>query len=245
MAQYIHDLPASSLSDSAIFLIDKLTNNAWSTGKISGSDLQNYLSLANFVKTTTDALVNYYKKSESYSKAEVNTLIENVKNSRFEKVETLPATGESNVIYLLPRQDTEIGNVYDEYIWVDNAWEKIGSTDIDLSGYVTIQQLNTALADYMTTSTFNAAIANYYNKSEINSQMAAKVDVEEGKGLSTNDYTNTEKDKLATVSANAKKVSASNINGNIQIDDAETTVYDESKLPFTVKNGMLCWVSNR
>jgi hypothetical protein len=211
-------------------LIDKLTNNAWSTGKISGSDLQNYLSLANFVKTTTDALVNYYKKSETYSKTEVNTLIENVKNSRFEKVETLPATGERNVIYLLPRQDTETGNIYDEYIWVDNAWEKIASTDIDLSGYVTTQELNTALSAYMTTAAFNTAIANYYNKSEINSQMAAKVDVVAGKGLSTNDYTTTEKDKLASISPSAKKVSASTTNGNILIDDAETTVYDDSEI---------------
>lgn len=28
------------------------------------------------------------------------------------------------------------GDSYDEYIWVSNAFEKIGNTDIDLSGYV-------------------------------------------------------------------------------------------------------------
>jgi hypothetical protein len=27
-------------------------------------------------------------------------------------------------------------NVYDEYIWYNNAYEKIGTTDVDLSGYM-------------------------------------------------------------------------------------------------------------
>lgn len=55
----------------------------------------------------------------------------------------------------------------------------------------------------------------------------------------------TDKTKLNGISNGANKVNESSTNGNIQIDDAEITVYDESKLPFTVKNGMLCWVSNR
>lgn len=228
---YIHELSASALTDAALFAIERQMNdNQWHTYKLSGSDLKSALTLAGFITTTSDTLVYYYTKSQTYSKTEVNALIESVKNSRFEKVETLPVTGESNVIYLVPRSEEETNNVYDEYIWLDEAWEKIGSTDIDLSGYVTTQALNTILADYMTTSAFNTAIANYYNKSEINSQMAAKVDKEAGKGLSTNDYTTIEKDKLAGISPSAKKVSASNINGNIQIDEVETTVYDDSEI---------------
>ena len=228
---YIHELSASALTDAALFAIERQMNdNQWHTYKLSGSDLKSALTLAGFITTTSDTLVYYYTKSQTYSKTEVNALIESVKNSRFEKVETLPVTGESNVIYLVPRSEEEPNNVYDEYIWLDEAWEKIGSTDIDLSGYVTTQALNTILADYMTTSAFNTAIANYYNKSEINSQMAAKVDKEAGKGLSTNDYTSVEKDKLAGISPSAKKVSASSINGNIQIDEVETTVYDDTAL---------------
>ena len=49
----------------------------------------------------------------------------------------LPATGENGKIYLIPNSGSS-GNIYDEYVWIagDNAFEKIGSTDIDLSGYV-------------------------------------------------------------------------------------------------------------
>ena len=228
---YIHELSASALTDAALFAIERQMNdNQWHTYKLSGSDLKSALTLAGFITTTSDTLVYYYTKSQTYSKTEVNALIESVKNSRFEKVETLPVTGESNVIYLVPRSEEEPNNVYDEYIWLDEAWEKIGSTDIDLSGYVTTQALNTILADYMTTSAFNTAIANYYTKTEINSQMDSKVDKVTGKGLSTNDYTNTEKDKLAGISTGATKTESSETNGNIKIDGVEKTVYDDSEI---------------
>ena len=52
-----------------------------------------------------------------------------------------------------------------------------------------------------------------------------KVDKIEGKGLSTEDYTTEEKNKLAGISADANKTEGSNINGNIKIDGIETTVY--------------------
>lgn len=52
-----------------------------------------------------------------------------------ESYEDLPPTGEPGVIYLVPHTHGE-GDSYDEYIYVNNAYEKIGSTDIDLSNYV-------------------------------------------------------------------------------------------------------------
>lgn len=57
------------------------------------------------------------------------------------RVDELPATGETNILYLVPVDDPETNNIYDEYIWAVQsddtyAWEKIGSTEIDLIGYV-------------------------------------------------------------------------------------------------------------
>lgn len=58
----------------------------------------------------------------------------------YEIVQTLPQTGEKGVIYLVPQSDGSGSDIYDEYIWITNSgvgsFEKIGSTDIDLSGYV-------------------------------------------------------------------------------------------------------------
>ena len=47
-------------------------------------------------------------------------------------VQTLPQTGESGTIYLVPKQGSGT-DVHDEYIYVNNAWELIGTTQIDLS----------------------------------------------------------------------------------------------------------------
>lgn len=48
---------------------------------------------------------------------------------------SLPSTGEVGTIYLLSDPDSN-ADIYDEYIYVNGTWEKIGSTDVDLSGYV-------------------------------------------------------------------------------------------------------------
>lgn len=52
-------------------------------------------------------------------------------------VESLPATGKKGVFYLVPHTHGT-NDTHDEYVWVPskNKYEKIGNTDIDLSGYV-------------------------------------------------------------------------------------------------------------
>lgn len=59
---------------------------------------------------------------------------------------TLPATGDPNKIYLIQQAPpagtfpgSNTGNIYTEYLYVNNAWEKIGEykADVNLSGYLT------------------------------------------------------------------------------------------------------------
>ena len=77
-----------------------------------------------------------YTKSETYSKGEIDALVSGAVSGRFAVVESLPETGEANAIYLVPNSSGESGNVHDEYVWVDDAWEKIGSTQVDVSGKI-------------------------------------------------------------------------------------------------------------
>lgn len=116
-----------------------------------------------FITKAVNDLINYYLKSETYSKTEVDNIITAVKNSRFEVVATLPTTDiKTNVIYLVPKSPSQTSNVKDEYINLDGTttgWEKIGDTEIDLSGYVTTEALNTALADYTTTADLTTMLA--------------------------------------------------------------------------------------
>lgn len=45
-------------------------------------------------------------------------------------VESLPTLGQNNILYLvLKKNGQEEGNIYNEYIWIDNKYEFIGNTD--------------------------------------------------------------------------------------------------------------------
>ena len=50
-------------------------------------------------------------------------------------VQTLPTTGLANTMYLVPRSGSTPPDIYDEFIYTNNAWERIGSTQIDLTDY--------------------------------------------------------------------------------------------------------------
>ena len=57
---------------------------------------------------------------------------------KFKVVNELPETDTENAIYLLPVTEGAEDNLFDEYIWVNGKWEKIGSAAVavDMSGYV-------------------------------------------------------------------------------------------------------------
>lgn len=59
-------------------------------------------------------------------------------------VTSLPTTGVSNKIYLLPSTTTGEENIYIEYLYVNNVWEKIGEykASTDLSGYAKSVSVN-------------------------------------------------------------------------------------------------------
>lgn len=101
-----------------------------------------------------------------------------IDNELFIVVLELPEIGKGNKIYLVPKTGTDNNNKYDEYIYIDNKWEALGTITIDLS--------------------------NYYDKNEINTLLNDKVDKVSGKGLSTNDFTNNDKNKLDGIEAGAE-----------------------------------------
>lgn len=67
-------------------------------------------------------------------------------NTEYTSLEELPDPGDSRFIYLIPNGGTG-ENSYDEYIWADSksAYEKIGTTEIDLTAYATKNEVNAGL----------------------------------------------------------------------------------------------------
>ena len=156
--------------------INVLTNNKVNVSDVINSfdsnatnkPLSAYMGkvLRGFITELANYFDNFYAKTETYSKQEINSLIS---TGGFEVVQTLPQSNiRNNIIYLVPSTSGETGDIYDEYIYVNGSWESLGTTNLDLT--------------------------NYYNKSEADALLAEKVDKVEGKGLSTNDYTNADKD---------------------------------------------------
>ena len=93
--------------------------------------------VSNFITKSVDDLVNYYKKSETYTQTEVNQLIGAITTLNILVVQELPTQDISTTtIYLVPKATSQTNNAYDEYIYVSNNWEKIGDTEIDLTNYV-------------------------------------------------------------------------------------------------------------
>lgn len=138
------------------------------------------------ITKAVDDLVNYYTKSTTYSKSEVDDIVLAIKNSRFEAVSSLPTTNiKTNVIYLVPKSSPETSDVKDEYINLDgttSGWELIGSTEIDLSNYVTVTALNTALADYTTTANLTTLLNAKQDKVQVSTMPTASADYV-GKGF--------------------------------------------------------------
>lgn len=112
--------------------------------------LSDFNNDSGFITNTVNNLTNYYKKSETYTQAEVDALISAVVTIDIEVVQTLPTTDISTTtIYLLPKQTAGTDDVYDEYInttGTSAGWELIGSTQVDLSNYYTKSETNTLLA---------------------------------------------------------------------------------------------------
>ena len=63
-----------------------------------------------------------------------------------------PAAGNENKIHLVPLASGETQNMYAEYIWKDDAWEKLGEKQIETD------------------------LSNYYNKTEVDNLLSAKTD---------------------------------------------------------------------
>lgn len=86
----------------------------------------------------SDAILdaNSYVEDYSYSKDEIQQLLQSVSSISIKKVDTLPAEGEANIIYLVPKATREAQDTYDEYVYIDNHWESIGSTTITDIGNV-------------------------------------------------------------------------------------------------------------
>lgn len=119
----------------------------------------------------------------------------------YEKVTTKPTaeTAKEGIIYLVPNNNATGENMYSQYILLGNTVECINDYGMDFSRYVLKTEYQSDIgAEELDTESKTV-------KGAINELNENKVSTETGKGLSTNDFTDTLKTKLEGIAAGANK----------------------------------------
>ena len=130
---------------------------------VDANSASGYASKKESAAAIADAIVGEYQyplritgttaKTIAGAINELKNLVDLLPQFAIEVVNTLPVSDISETtIYLVPASDPEQGNYYEEYIYVNNAWELVGTTAVDLSGYYTSAQVDTLLAAKANTS---------------------------------------------------------------------------------------------
>jgi hypothetical protein len=124
--------------------------------------------------------------SDVYSKAETNERLADKANksdlpdiSNLATKDELKLKANTNDVYTKSEVDAKFDDI----------------EEVDLTNYYTKIEVDEKIADAGTID-----LSNYYKKTEVDNKLSTKVDVVEGKSLSTNDYTDADKTKLQSLS---------------------------------------------
>ena len=140
--------------------------------------------------------------------------------------------GTKATVSALPSSNNTTGDVWhvtadgSEYVWNGSSWQELGTT-IDLSGY--LQSVSIA-GITLTPSSYTITAAQLQSALGLGAAAYKGVDTSITAG-STSVNLPTAAAVASYVSTNASKVASSTTNGNIKIDNVETTVYT---LPSTI-----------
>lgn len=194
-------------------LIPLATSEA--SGVMSASDKSKLNSLSNYtLPPATASTLGGIKVGSGLTVAADGTLSSSVNLDLYQIVTSLDSvtSPSTNKIYLVQDNDAPLdsGNIYSEYIYVKDAFEKIGeyTASVDLSDHYNKGEINNKLAAYATKASVdevNSKFTDYLTKTDASTTYATKtelngkVDVVDGKGLSTNDFTDYYKDFVDTV----------------------------------------------
>jgi hypothetical protein len=107
-----------------------------------------------------------YAKSADVTK-EIASAVSGVTQIDYSVVETLPSTGKKGIIYLVANSDSG-NNIYDEYIYINSKFEKLGSREMDLSSYAKKTDIPTKVSSLTNDS-------GYQNSTQVNSLIDAKL----------------------------------------------------------------------
>lgn len=114
-----------------------------------------------------------YAKSADVTK-EIASAVSGVTQIDYSVVESLPSTGKKGIIYLVANSDSG-NNIYDEYIYINSKFEKLGSREMDLSSYAKKTDIPTKVSSLTNDSGYQTATQ---VTSAINAKLVVMTDTE-------------------------------------------------------------------
>lgn len=114
-----------------------------------------------------------YAKSADVTK-EIASAVSGVTQIDYSVVEALPSTGKKGVIYLVANSGSG-NNIYDEYIYINSKFEKLGSKEMDLSSYAKKTDIPTKVSSLTNDSGYQTAAQ---VTSAINAKLVVMTDIE-------------------------------------------------------------------
>lgn len=135
--------------------------------KVNGTALTPDLSKA------VNVDLSAYAKSADVTK-EIASAVSGVTQIDYSVVETLPSTGKKGIIYLVANSDSG-NNIYDEYIYINSKFEKLGSREMDLSSYAKKTDIPTKVSSLTNDSGYQTAAQ---VTSTINAKLVVMTDTE-------------------------------------------------------------------
>lgn len=87
----------------------------------------------------------------------ISTAIAGIASAKlsYEIVQTLPTEGiDASTVYMILQQESGADDYYDQYMYINNQWAHLGTTEIDLSQYAKLSDIPTVPDVYDSTITF-------------------------------------------------------------------------------------------
>lgn len=184
-------------------------------------------------KSTT---LSGYGITDAYTKTQtdsaISTAVANAPHLKRSIVEALPEVGEAdvNTIYMVGTGDGSQDSVYEEYMLINNGFEKIGSSEVDLTNYATKDYVDTAESDAVATAGTNADSKIAAKVGDLGDQTvkqyvdAAKTAAQSYADSLADNYATAEQGALADSALQKADIVSGNANGTISVDGTDVPV---------------------
>lgn len=213
--------------------VDELANGQVKTNKDDIATLKS----GKADKATT---LSGYGISDAYTKTQtdsaIQTAVANADHLKREIVSTLPEIEEADehTIYMVGTGDGSEDSVYVEYMLINNGFERIGTSDVDLTNYALKSYVDTAKSEAISTAGTNADGKIHEKIGDIDS-ITVKQYVDQSKTdavSAANSYSDGLAVNYATVAQGAKAdtaiqkddITAGSSNGTIAVDGTDVSV---------------------